>query len=370
MSKNFLDHIKSVDDHRIGGMITYPLDEILFCVLVGLLCRGEDFDEIEDICNELLPWLQRFLPFRGGVAPAQTQRRVLQGLKPAALEGALISWVKNLQDHVTGIVAIDGKTVRGSKWDKSGQGALHLVSAYADECGLVLAQCAVWDKSNEITAIPELLKLLEIQGAIVTIDAMGTQTAIAGAIVTKGADYVLAVKGNQKALLADIEDYFADPDLCEANDRACQTGSGHGRIEERTCMAADAGWLAERHPGWRGLRSIATVTATRVNKKTNNTSSETRLYITSLAPDAAAILAASRSHWGVENNLHWHLDVTFKEDESRIRKDHSPRNLAAMRKVVLNLLRQEPTKMSLKRKRLKAAMSETYRETLITVNDS
>lgn len=175
MSKNFLDLIKDVEDHRIAGMTTYPLDEVLLTELVGLLCRGEDFDEIEIICAEHLSWLRRFLPFCKGVAPAQTLRRVLQALNPLALERAFSSWVASLQEKVSGIVAIDGKTLRGSKHDKSGAGALHLVSAYAHASGFVLAHHAVAGKSNEITAIPELLEMLEIEGAIVTIDAIGAQ---------------------------------------------------------------------------------------------------------------------------------------------------------------------------------------------------
>lgn len=365
MSRNFLDHIKVVEDPRIPGMITYPLDEVLLTVLVGLLCRGEDFDEIEFIAAELLPWLRRFLPFREGIAPAQTQRRVLAGLNPVALERAFSSWVASLQERVSGVVAIDGKTVRGSKQDRNGAGALHLVSAFAHEAGLVLAQRAVADKSNEITAIPELLDMLELKGAIVTLDAMGTQKAIAARIIDSKADYLLALKENQGMLYTDGAEFFADPALAAGCPCERQSGSGHGRIEERLCRAADAGWLAERHPDWKGLRSIAQVTATRIDKKTGERSTETRLYISSLPPDPAAILSASRSHWGIENTVHWQLDVTFREDQCRTRKDHAPRNLATMRKAVLNLLRREPSNLSLKRKRLKAAYNAPFRETIL-----
>lgn len=366
MSMNFLDHIKVVEDHRVPGMTTYALDEVLLTVLVGLLCRGEDFDEIEIICEEHLSWLRRFLPFRNGIAPAQTLRRVLRALDPMSLEKAFSSWVASLRAKVTGVVAIDGKTLRGSKQDKSGAGALHLVSAYGHAAGLVLAHRAVADKSNEITAIPELLEMLEIEGAIVTIDAMGTQKVIAAKIIDSKADYLLALKENQETLHRDAAEFFADPALAAACPRTCQTGSGHGRIEERICLAADAAWLAERHPKWKALRSIAQVTATRTDKKTGESSTETRLYISSLPPDPAPLLAASRSHWSIENNLHWQLDVTFREDQCRIRKDHAARNLATMRKAVLNLLRREPSKISLKRKRLKAALNPMFREAILT----
>lgn len=364
MSRNFLDYIKVVEDHRVPGMTTYPLDEVLLTVLVGLLCRGEDFDEIEIICEEHLSWLRRFLPFRNGIAPAQTLRRVLRALDPAALERAFSSWVASLQEKVSGVVAVDGKTLRGSKQDKSGAGALHLVSAYAHASGLVLAHRAVADKSNEITAIPELLEMLKIEGAVVTIDAMGTQKAIAAKIIDGQADYLLALKENQETLYTDTCEFFADPVLAADCARERQSGSGHGRIEERVCLAAGAAWLAGRHPQWKALRSIAQVTATRTDKKTGERSSETRFYISSLPPDPARILKASRSHWSIENNLHWQLDVTFREDQCRTRKDHAARNLATLRKAVLNLLRREPSKISLKRKRLKAALNPNFRENI------
>jgi hypothetical protein len=194
MSANFLDHIKEIEDGRIPGMTTYPLDEVLLTVLVGLLCRMEDFDEIAMFGEEQLDWLRKILPFAHGVAPAQTLRRALRALDPKALQRAFASWVVSLQAKLSGrdpgVVAIDGKTLRGSKQDKSGAGALHVVSAYAHEAGLVLAARAVESKSNEITAMPELLDMLTIEGAIVTIDAMGTQKAIAAKIIEKKADYV------------------------------------------------------------------------------------------------------------------------------------------------------------------------------------
>jgi len=365
MGESFLDHIKAVEDHRVPGMTMYPLDEVLLTVLVGLLCRGEDFDEIEMICGEQLSWLRRFLPFRAGIAPAQTLRRVLRALDPVALEGAFAGWVASLQDKVSGVVAIDGKTLRGSKQDRGGDGALHMVSAYAHASGLVLAQRAVEETSNEIAAIPELLNMLEVEGAIVTIDAIGTQTALAETIIDAKADYLLALKENQRTLQKDVAEYFADPQLSADCPCVRRGDSGHGRVEERVCRVAEAGWLAERHPQWRNLRSIVQVTATRTDKKTGQSSTETRLYISSLPPDPARILEASRSHWSIENKLHWQLDVTFREDQCRSRKDHAARNLATMRKSVLNLLRRDPSKLSLKRKRLKAAINSTFRHTVL-----
>ncbi|GAC1577612.1 MAG: hypothetical protein NVS3B5_09760 [Sphingomicrobium sp.] len=194
---------------------------------------------------------------------------------------------------------------------------------------------------------------------------MGTQKAIAAKIITRKAEYVLALKGNQGTLEADARQFFADPVL--AADCPChkETNSGHGRIEERTVRAANAAWLAERHPEWKGLTSIVSVTVRRTIKKTGATSTETRLFISSLPPDPRQIAAAVRAHWSIENNLHWALDVTFREDECRVRKDHSARNLAMIRRAVLNLLRREPSRISLKRKRLKAAFNHAFRTELL-----
>lgn len=366
MSASFLDHIVDVEDPRVPGMIVYRLDEILLTVLVGLLCRAEDFDEIEDVGVELLDWLRRILPFASGIAPAQTLKRTLARLDPRQLETAFAAWVKSLAGRIRGVIAIDGKTVRGSRRDADGTGALHLVQAWAHEAGLVLASRAVDTKSNEITAIPELLDMLALEGAIVTIDAMGTQKQIAAKIISGKADYVLALKGNQATLEADVALFFDDPVLaadCWYHEEEPQ--AGHGRIEERTIRAADAAWLAERHPDWKGLASILAVTVRRTIKKTGAVSIETRLFISSLPPDPVHLAAAVRAHWSVENNLHWVLDMTFREDACRIRKDHSARNLATIRRTALNMLRREPSNTSLKRKRLKALMSPAYREALI-----
>jgi len=265
MITSFLDHIKTLEDRRIVGMITYPLDEVLLTVLVGLLCRVEDFEEIEMVCKAQLGWFRRFLPFEAGIA--QTQRRVLRTLAPRTLENAFTSWVSSLQATIRGVVAIDGK-------------------------------------SNETTAIPDVLNMLEISGAIVTIDAIGTQTAIAAQIIKKKANYLLALKGNQKTLHDDVVDFFSDPALAAAGAICTDTAFGHGRIEERTCRAVPAeGWLVARHPKWKNLCSIAEVTVQRTIKKTGKTSGETRYYISSLAANPEIILAASRSHWSVENNV-------------------------------------------------------------------
>lgn len=362
----FLDQIKTIEDHRIAGMTTYPLDEILLTILVGLLCRVEDFDDIEMFCCSEIIWLRQFLPFKSGIAPPQTLRRVLQGLLPRSLENAFSSWVSDLQKNICGVVAIDGKSLRGSKLDANGRGALQIVSAYAHEAGLVLAQRGVNSKTNEITAIPDVLNMLEITGAIVTIDAIGTQKSIAEHIIRKKADYLLALKGNQKSLHSDVVLFFSDQELSQDCHIFDDTSFGHGRIEERVCRVSRAqDWLLKRHPEWKNLTSIVEVTVKRVFKKTGAISRQTRYYISSLEPDPKKILNACRSHWSVENNLHWQLDVSLQEDNSRIRKDHSARNLAMIRRAVLNMARREGSQIPIKRKRLKASINKEFRTKLL-----
>jgi predicted transposase YbfD/YdcC len=364
MTLGFLDQMRVVPDHRIAGMVTYPLDEILLATLAGVVCGADDWEGVEEIATGGLNWLRGFLPFANGIPTAQTLRKVFRLLDAQALERGFAAWAASMRAAARAVIAIDGKTLRGSKTSSDGKGALHLVSAYATEAGLVLAQCAVDGKSNEITAIPELLDMLNLKGAIVSIDAMGTQKEIAQRIVDKGADYVLALKGNQPSLHEDAALFFADPACAATCARSAETDVGHGRIEERSCRAAEAGWLAARHPGWKGLRSLAAVTARRVDKKTGGESLETRFYIASLEPDPKAILAAARAHWGIENNLHWTMDVTFDEDRCRTRKDASPLNFAIIRHTAYNILKADKTRGSLRRKRLRACIDPTFRSSL------
>jgi predicted transposase YbfD/YdcC len=364
MALGFLDHMRVVPDHRIPGMVTYPLDELLLAALVGIVCGADDWEGIEEIAKGALDWLRGFLPFTNGIPTAQTFRKVFRLLDRQALARGFAAWAASARGVEGQVVAVDGKTLRGSKMSPEGTGALHLVSAYATEAGLVLAQRAVDGKSNEITAIPELLAMLNLKGAIVSIDAMGTQKEIAERIVDQGADYVLALKGNQASLHEDAALFFADPAVRANCAHTEETDAGHGRIEERACRAAEASWLAERHPEWKGLRSIAAVTARRIDKRSGAESFETRFYIASLAPDPKAILAAVRAHWGIENTLHWTMDVTFDEDRCRTRKDDSPLNLAVIRHAGFNILQADNTRGSLRRKRLRACIDPMFRTRL------
>ena len=371
MGLGFLDYARKVPDHRIVGMTTYPLGEILLATLVGVVCGADDWEGVETIGEAALEWLRRFLPFADGVPSAQTFRKVFRLIDKQALAECFAAWAQaGRRSDEAGrpdepeVVAIDGKTLRGSKTSRDGSGALHLISAYATEAGLVLAQRAVDGKSNEITAIPELLEMLNLEGAIVTIDAMGTQKAIAAKIVEKKADYVLALKGNQSSLRDDVALAFADPALKETWAHARQTDAGHGRIEERHCRVGAVPWLAERHPEWKGLRSVVEITGVRTDKKTGARTREVRLYVTSLPPDPILIMRAVRSHWGIENGVHWVLDVNFDEDRCRTRKDDSALNLAVIRHVALNMLRADLSRGSLRKKRLRACADPEFRSAL------
>lgn len=355
-------------DPRLGSRVVYPLLEILFVLYVGQLCGMEDVDEIALFATMELAWFRQFLPFKPGIAPAQTLRRVIAMIDRQAFEALFTAWSAGCWQG-PGVVAIDGKCLRGAK-DGADHQALYTVSAFAHRSGLVLGQQKVGDKSNEITAIPALLERLTLTGNIVTIDAMGTQSAIAAAIRAKQADYILALKGNQGTLHDDVVRFFADEALTKDCALHKTISLGHGRIEERFIRVIDASdWLCARHPHWQDLRSIVAVTAQRTFKKTGQTSTETRYYITSLPPDPVLILEAIRAHWSIENTLHWTLDVIFGEDKSRLRKDNAAPNMAIIRKAAFNTLKHDQSKISMKLKRLKAAHDPAFRTALINLHN-
>jgi predicted transposase YbfD/YdcC len=330
----FLSQFCSLEDLRQTSKVTHPLPEIFLLTLFGVVCGCDGWADIERYGKAKLPLLREFLPYAGGIPSDDTLRRFFARLDPDALRDCFVSFVASLFPQAgERLIAIDGKTSRGSR-DGDGK-ALHTVSAFASEARLVLAQVATQEKSNEITAIPQLLDLLDVAGATVSIDAMGCQKEIAQKIVDKGGDYVLSLKGNQGTLHGCAKTLFKDADLEGSVE---ESGKGHGREETRRCdvtPAGDVAFLREIAP-WPELKSVARVVATRVVGGISAV--ETRYYLSSLPPDAARIAHAVRSHWGIENSLHWVPDVTFGEDGSRIRKDNSPFVMAVIRHIAVNLI--------------------------------
>ena len=358
---SFLEWCCGLEDYRVLGMITYPLAEIVFAAFIGVMCGGDDWEDIALIATEKVDYLKRFLPYENGVAPEQMMRRCFRTLDSKGFQEGFVAWVAGLTSTLSGVIAIDGKTLRRTRDRAKDKKPLHLLSAFAHEAGLVIAQQAVDDKSNEITAIPELLDKLCIKGCIVTIDAMGTQKAITRKIREGEADYVLALKGNQSTLEDDVHRFFDDAALAATCASFVTSDFGHGRIEERRCQATeDIDWLRALHPDWTDLRSIAAVIATRTDKVTGETSTETRCYISSLSANPATILDATRSHWSIENNLHWVMDVSFHDDLSRARDKNIALNFAVLKHAALNMLKRIPEKLSIKSKRRKAGLNQVF----------
>lgn len=358
-----LDYFDELDDPRVERSKLHSLTEILFIAIAGTIAGAEGWRELEAFARVKRPWLARYLTLPHGVPSDDTFRRVISKLSPARFEACFREWMAAAVSQSEGaLISIDGKTLRGSYDRQDGQAPLHMVSAWASANGLVLAQEKVAAHSNEIAVIPKVLEILELRGSIVTIDAMGTQRDIARQVVDRGGDYVLALKSNQPSLYDDVRTFFEEARAVGfrgiEHDYYTETDGGHGRIEVRRCWSAsDVAWIAEQTK-WEGLRAIAMVESRRILGAEQ--SLERRYYITSLSSRAGAIARAVRGHWGIENRLHWVLDVTFGEDANRVRKAYAPENLGLLRRIALNLLRQEPSKGSLKGKRKRAGWDETY----------
>jgi predicted transposase YbfD/YdcC len=364
------EHFATLTDPRRDHRKEHRLVDIVTIALCAAICGADDWVAVETFGRAKEAWLRTFLPLPGGIPSHDTFGRVFARLDPEEFRRCFLAWVR----AVVGApgeqgVAVDGKTLRRSHDRRAGKGALHLVSAWATAGGLVLGPVATDAKSNEITAIPALLRLLALEGATVTIDALGCQTAIAAQIVEQGADYVLALKDNQPTLHERVRLAFADADAARGTtlplaDLAphTTTDKNHGRIEQRRCLAiGDPDYLAYVDPegAWPQLRSIIRLESTRRIGDTVTT--EARHYLASLPADAATLAQTIRGHWGIENRLHWVLDVAFREDDSRVRVGHGPENVAIIRHFALNLLRQEPSRRTgLATKRLRAALDETY----------
>lgn len=340
ISVEFKGCFSNLGDTRIDRKKLYPLHEILFIVLCGSICGAGSWRDFVLFGQEKLDFLREHFPYANGIPSKNTFARVFAALKPEEFRACFIEWVRGLQKLLEGVIAIDGKTLCGSHDEASGKPAIHMVSAFATGVRLVLAQEKVAAKSNEITAIPQLLKLFEVSGNTITIDAAGCQKAIAEQIVAQGGNYVLALKGNQGTLNDDVR-LFLETEMAKPSSTAIEcaheeSDAGHGRIETRKCVVSDQlDWL-EQKPQWAGLRTIAMIEEMReVGEKA---SIERRFFISSLPADASKIAQAVRAHWMVENNLHWTLDVVFNEDQSRTRKDHAPENMAIVRHFTLNML--------------------------------
>jgi len=360
-------HFSKVRDPRIERTKRHKLLDIICIAICAVICGADNWVEVENFGRQKQVWLQTFLELSNGIPSHDTFGRVFGLVNPEEFQRSFLEWVQAVNQLTQGqVIAIDGKQLRGSHNRSSGKRAIYMVSAWAAANHLVLGQQKVNDKSNEITAIPELLKMLEISGCIITIDAIGTQTKIARLIVEAEADYILAVKENQGKLYQDITALFDYDRRCNFQESpyeyAKTVGKDHGRIEVRQCWSTSAPEYLEsirnRH-NWKGLKSIVMIDSERIIE--GKSSAETRYFISSLPSDAQRLLKAVRSHWGIENGLHWTLDIAFAEDQSRVRKDHAPENLAVIRHMALNLLKQEKTaKGGIKAKRLQCAWSEEY----------
>jgi predicted transposase YbfD/YdcC len=332
-----------------------------------VICGADSWVEIEEFGKAKIDWFRTFLELPNGIPSHDTFGRVFAVLDPDQFRRGFVSWIQAISRITDGeIVAFDGKTLRRSHDNSLGKAAIHMVSAWASTNRLVLGQLKVDEKSNEITAIPELLRLLALKGCIVTIDAMGCQTEIAQTITDQGGDYVLALKGNQGSLHREVQDLIAYAQETNfeaiAHDFHETVEKGHGRIEvRRHWIISELEFIEYLNPdgAWAGFKSIGMVEAER--QIGDETTCETRYYISSLSGDAQEFGQAVRAHWGIENSLHWVLDIAFREDESRVRKGNGPQNLAILRHIALNLLRHEKSaKCGIKAKRLKAGWSEEY----------
>jgi|ERR1041384_1991211 predicted transposase YbfD/YdcC len=363
--KSLIEHFSALDDPRIDRSKLHKLIDILVIAICATICGAEGWEDFELFGNCKLDWFKSFLELPNGIPSPDTFRRVFARLDPPQFQQAFLDWVRSVTRLTQGqVVAIDGKQLRRSHDKAAGKSAIQMVSAWAEDNRLVLGQVCVDEKSNEITAIPELLRLLEISGCIVTTDALGCQTEITAAIMAKQADYVLAVKGNQNHLFEDVVGYFdwaLQDRFNETSYTTAETVDGeHGRVEVRRCYASeDIAWL-RRKAEWKAIRSIAMVESER-SVAGQAPSRERRYYISSLAGDARQLNRAIRGHWSIENSLHWVLDIAFREDDSRIRKDHGPENMATLRHIALNLLKQDKSiKVGIKSKRKNAGWDEGY----------
>ena len=368
---DFFVHFSVLSDPRIDRSKKHNLIDVLFIAICTIICGGEGFTDMEEFGEAKEIWLRKYLELPHGIPSHDTFRRVFAILDPEAFGKCFTQWSKALHEATKGeVIALDGKTIRHSFDTFTGQDSLHIVSAWATENGLALGQVRVNDKSNEITAIPKLLDMLDVKGRIITTDAMGCQKGIAGKIIDKKGDYVFCLKGNHESLHDEVKFFFDECKSASYEDvdhRYFETvEKDHGRIEIRRCWVVEdeaIEWL-DREDQWPGMRSIAAVESER--RIRGKTTVETRYFISSLKGSAEKVARAVREHWAIENSLHWVLDVTFNEDMSRIRRDNAPENLSILRKIALNAVKKEQTcKASVRRRVKRAGWDNSYLELVL-----
>ena len=374
-------HFAALEDPREGNALLHPLDEVLIIAICAIICGANYWSEVAAFGQAKETWLRTFLELEHGIPSHDTFGRVFRHLNPAVFESCFRNWTQAIRERIAGeVIPVDGKCLRGSHDAGSGKQAIYIVSAWASDNRLVLGQRKVDEKSNEITAIPELLRSLDVAGCIVSIDAIGTQKAIAQQIVAQDGDYMLALKDNQPHLLEDVQSLFlwADKiDYAALHHAYTQTvNKDHGRIETRECWTisdpACIAMLADS-AAWAELQTVVRVRARR--QVNGQCTVEERFYISSIGDagvrTAAQALEATRSHWGIENRVHWILDMAFREDECRVRKDHGDENLAVLRHIALNILQRDTTtRLGMHGKRLKAAWDTRYLEKLLRFSNA
>jgi len=355
----FISVFSGITDPRNGNANRHKLIDIMVLAVGSVICGAEGWEDMEIFSKAKADYFAKFLSLEHGIPSDDTFRRVLSNLDTGEFFEAFSKWTSSIRDAFGGeVIALDGKTARRSFDRASGSSAMHMVSAWARDNRLVLGQVAVDKKSNEIKAIPELIRMIDVKGSIVTIDAMGCQKEIASKIVSQGGDYVLALKGNQPDLYDEVRTFLLDPALGGKLPTMETVDADHGRIEKRRYVqCGDLEWLTKTG-AWEGMKSIGMVTATR--EKGETVTEETRFYISSLPVGLGRFAEGVRGHWSVENSLHWVLDMTFREDESRIRMKRGPEIFAALRRMTMNLLKLAPTKGSIKARRKKASWDHDY----------
>lgn len=361
---SLLDHITIINDPRQQWKVEHKLSDILFLAIVAVIGGAEGWEEIEDFGVDHLEWLQQYGDFENGVPVHDTIARVMSMISAKQLQKSFAAWMRDCHIATKGeVIAIDGKSLRGTYSKDNRQGIIHMVSAFSAANKVVLGQVKTADKSNEITAIPELLELLNIRGCLITIDAMGCQKAIAKKVLDKDADYLLAVKSNQRRLEAAFDDYFKLEMLQrEDGDTYSTKEQGHGRVETRLCLVNDdLSVLGDIAFEWPELKTMGIVATIRQEKGQPATDITLRYYISSAQLTSKELLEASRAHWSIESQLHWRLDVGMREDECRIRREQAGENFAAIRHIALNLLSADTSfKAGIKRKQKRAGRNNDY----------